>query len=442
MNFGNRQCEVAIVCPPDTSLECDGATDPSVTGYPVITGNCGPFDTTFTDNVLQGVCGVDGFVGQIERTWIVTDGVGNADTCVQVITQIDTTPPILPSPPADLTLECDADLTPPNLGPPTDNCDPDPTMSVRQDTIPGACPQSYTVVNTWIALDACGNTDSVKQTITVDDTTPPVLVGVPNDAQYECTAPAPPTVTATDNCDADVPVIFTADTTGSCPATVTRVWAATDDCGNAVADTQVVTIVDTTAPVLVGVPGDASQECSDAYPDTATVTATDNCDPDPSVSFAETVTPGQCADAYTIRRVWTATDSCGNQDSAVQVISVDDNTAPVIACPEDKRFECDNIGDFGFPTATDNCDPDPAITMVDRDSTAGDCGQAYTLVFTYEAMDACGNADTCAQTITVEDTTPPVIACPEDKRFECDAIGVTSGSRRPPTIAPMSRRSP
>ena len=46
---------------------------------------------------------------------------------------------------------------------------------------------------------------------------------------------------------------------------LTRVWTATDNCGNVATATQVITVQDTTDPVLVGVPADATVEC-DAVP--------------------------------------------------------------------------------------------------------------------------------------------------------------------------------
>ena len=51
---------------------------------------------------------------------------------------------------------------------------------------------------TWTATDACGNSTSVTQNIIYGDVTPPVLSGVPLDAEYTCIAdvPPPPVVTA------------------------------------------------------------------------------------------------------------------------------------------------------------------------------------------------------------------------------------------------------
>ena len=51
-------------------------------------------------------------------------------------------------------------------------------------------------------------------------------------------------------------------TAGACAGdyVITRTFTATDDCGNATTDTQTITIVDTTAPVLT-IPADYSAEC-------------------------------------------------------------------------------------------------------------------------------------------------------------------------------------
>ena len=145
-----------------------------------------------------------------------------------------------------------------------------------------------TITRTWTVTDNCGNTTTDSQTLSVQDNTDPVLVGVPADATVECDAiPAAATVTATDNCDPTLTVAFdeVAAVVEGC-GTITRTWTVTDNCGNTTTDSQTLSVQDNTDPVLVGVPADATVEC-DAIPAAATVTATDNCDPTLTVAFNE-----------------------------------------------------------------------------------------------------------------------------------------------------------
>jgi len=91
----------------------------------------------------------------------------------------------------------------------TDNCDDNVQIDYDEVRTNGPCSDSYTLTRTWTATDDCGNQTVETQTITVLDTTPPVLIGVPDDVTAECdSVPQPPTVTASDNCDDDVPVQY------------------------------------------------------------------------------------------------------------------------------------------------------------------------------------------------------------------------------------------
>jgi hypothetical protein len=213
-------------------------------------------------------------------------------------------------------------------------------------------------------------------------------------------------------------------TDGSCSDSYTlkRTWTATDDCGNSSSASQTITVVDTTAPKFnEALPEDATVEC-DAVPTEAVLTAKDNCDDDVTVVSTEVRTDGSCADGYTLTRTWTATDDCGNKVSHTQTITVVDTTKPeLVGLPDADggTYEC--LADVPLAvtvTATDNCS-EPVVQLEEKESKPGSsCNNVITRTWT--ATDDCGNSTSFTQTITVKDTTKPVItSCPSDYYAYC-----------------------
>ncbi|MFY9556815.1 MAG: hypothetical protein WAV47_19045, partial [Blastocatellia bacterium] len=123
---------------------------------------------------------------------------GSTITCDQTVNVSDTTPPSI-SCPANITVQCDGDIPASNtsLVTASDNCSV-PTRSFVGDSPSGSCPKVIT--RTYRATDACGNSTSCTQTITVADITPPSI-----------TCPANVTV----ECDTDVPAANTGAVTAS-----------------------------------------------------------------------------------------------------------------------------------------------------------------------------------------------------------------------------------
>ena len=120
-------------------------------------------------------------------------------------------------------------------------------------------------------------------------------------------------------------------TSGSCPWTVTRIFTATDDCGNIGTATQVFTIDDTTAPVITASGPQTIEACSviiglptysenpvdiSASADMTAfgVSVAEDCN---FIITYEDVTSGSCP--WTVTRTFTATDDCGNIGTATQV---------------------------------------------------------------------------------------------------------------------------
>jgi len=154
----------------------------------------------------------------------------------------------------------------------------------------------------------------------------PVLVGVPADDVVECNnVPAPPVVTVTNGCGISSSVMFSESTNAGVCAygyQLVRSWSASNTCGYSVSATQVLTVVDTTAPDLV-CPSDAVIMCeTEADPSqTGTALATDGCDPSPVVSYEDSIGAGA------ITRTWKAVDVCSNESFCIQIISWDTSGA-------------------------------------------------------------------------------------------------------------------
>jgi M6 family metalloprotease-like protein len=180
----------------------------------------------------------------------VSDGFDQA-SCVTTVTVQDTQPPRLGTA-SPVTAECSSPAgASPSLPPPavSDACDAAPALA--SDAAPPFALGTTTV--TWTARDEAGLAATVLQTVTVVDTTAPVVTA-PAESDVECTSPAGTpvslgTATAADVCDptlvptSDAPALFPLGTTA-----VT--WSAVDDSGNSGHATQRVTVRDTTPPAL------------------------------------------------------------------------------------------------------------------------------------------------------------------------------------------------
>jgi hypothetical protein len=123
---------------------------------------------------------------------------------------------------------------------------------------------------------------------------------------------------------------------------------------------------------------------------------------------------------YVIIRTYKATDFCGNEAFCEQIITVDDNTAPQVTCPQGITVECLSLVPQPNPalvTATDNCDPNPVVVFVSDVQSGIGCPLIVTR--TYKATDFCGNEAFCEQIITVDDNTAPQVTCPPGITVEC-----------------------
>lgn len=395
-----------ITCPADKQLQCSAPTDTAHTGKATATDNCsGTITITYSDAATAAGC--TGKAG-IDRTWTATDGCGNKSTCVQHITFVDNTPPVITCP-ADKQLQCGnaSDTAHTGKATATDNCSGNVVITYSDAATAASCTGKPGIDRTWTATDGCGNKSTCVQHITFVDNTPPVIT-CPAPVTVQCMgdvpAPDPSSVTATDNCGGTVTVTFVKDeSSGSCPITILRTYKATDGCGNSSTCVQTITVDDKTPPVINCV-GDVKLNCGDnTLPaNTGTPTATDNCGT-ATLTYKDVNTSQNCFTSIT--RTWTATDACGNTSTCVQHIVVVDRTAPVITCPGDQALQCGESTDpthTGSATATDNCTASANIMIYYTDAfvSGSACSGNSNIDRTWTAIDASGNMSTCVQHIT------------------------------------------
>ena len=113
-----------------------------------------------------------------------------------------------PSAPADVVIECAADVPAAVDLTAVDNCDGDITVSPTEVVTAGSCPNMFTLVRTWTFTDGCDNESEISQTITVNDDIAPVAPAAPAAVTVQCAADVPAAIdlTAVDNCDGDITV--------------------------------------------------------------------------------------------------------------------------------------------------------------------------------------------------------------------------------------------
>ena len=280
------------------------------------------------------------------------------------------------------------------------------------------------------ATDRAGNTGTLDYSFEVGDFTAPAITLGTGDLTEAAVDASGATVsysasTAWDALDGGLPVscapisgsVFPlGDTTVTC--------SATDTAGNVGTASFAVRVTDQTAPVLT-VPTDfnAAPTSAAGAAVTWTATATDNvtalvtatCAPASGDLLPIGLTVVECE----------ATDDAGNVGTAEFAVSVQDAQAPVVTVPADVVVEAvgPDLQEVAYDpvTAADLVDGTVAVTC---DILSEDEFPLGTTRVTCEATDSEGNVGTASFTVTVADTTAPVVTAPADVIAE--ATGVTT----------------
>ncbi len=426
-------CPQNVIVAPTTS-DCEAIvswTDP------MVTDNCS--GVTLSSTHSSGTSFPLGSVTTVIYT--ATDVCGNASTCsftISVEGSCCFDPPIITCPtnysgcPSESTLPSNTGSA--TASPGGSNC-VQPSINYTDNVVStGPCSGATIIERTWTATDPenPNSQTSCLQTITLSDTTNPMMTSCPLDITDESTDGncviinyTPPT--ATDNCGmSNVSSNFPS---GSCfPIGTTNVtYTATDNCGNTATCTFTVTIEDNSCnmPPLLTCPGDYNSCPGTSTDPSITGNATvapgmPNCG-NPNLTYNDLViSSGPCSGATVIERTWTATDPDDSSlvSTCAQLITLSDNTNPTLtSCPTDINLESNDgncvTGTWSTPIATDNC----GTPTLSANFSSGACFPVGMTVVTYTATDDCGNTSTCDFMIIVEDLScmqGPNLICPAD----------------------------
>lgn len=426
-----------ITCPSNLTVSADpGICEAWFVAYGTATATDACGIASITDNAPTPFA-----LGNTTVTWTAVDVNGNSATCNQIVTVVDSENPVIACP-ANVIVSndpgsCFATGVVIGMAGATDNCTPPLTVTITENGLSNY-PVGVTNV-TWTATDDAGNTISCTQTVTVNDTEAPAVTCPSNvivdtdPSNCFATGVALGTPMATDNCTGiasvtnDGPLAYMLGTT-----VVT--WTVTDNVGNSKSCTQSVTVEDNENPVII-CPANINTAadpgaCDATLASIGTELTFDNC----TVALVSNDAP--VSGVYSLGTTtvtWTVEDAAGNTTSCTQTINVIDTQNPTIACPpavivSNDPGSCDASGvALGAPLANDNC----SVASVSNNALA--TFPLGTTTVTWTVVDGSGNTGTCTQSVTVNDTEAPAIACPSDVIVataggSCDVSFVALGS--------------
>ena len=429
-----------ITCPPDPNVSATSGCTAilgNYTGFAIMTDNCdsNPFATQSP---------VSGTTITTSQIVILTaaDANGNTATCSLTITVDDATPPTITCP-SDETVYIDGNceyVLPDYTGSLVivDNCDNNPT--VLQDPAPGTSVLggaplfvSFSVTDLSSNVSVCSFLLTLVDTIAPEVTCPADQTDF-LDASCEFRALDYSTlVTGVDNCGGSVfftqtPSVNTLFTGTNTPIVIT--YSAEDALGNTATCNFNVNISDTLVPMITACAPDtvisADANCEYVMGDfTGFITAVDNCTTaageTQDVAIGTTFTAGG---SYPV--ILSITDDFSNTATCSFNITVVDNTAPIINCPNNPSVAADINCNYLIPSydTTLNITDECSSFTYSQSVTSGTVlsGVGSTQAISIFVTDVAGNSNSCSFTITVVDSLAPTITCPNDTLLDINPL--------------------
>jgi len=279
---------------------------------------------------------------------------------------------------------------------------------------------------TLTVTDPCGESSQTNVTLTIGDSTPPVILGLPREivapAGDNCQAPVPDVLTdatASDNCTPAGQLVLTQDPVAGTPAGEGAniiVVSVADASGNTTRTQVVFKVVDKIAPVISSSPaslqGSAGDGCEARVPDVRSqIVASDNCTRADLLKVSQNPAAGSAVGIGSYTIVVTVSDASGNSTSANIPFTVSDTTAPVIVSAPVSAVisNCSGVVPNVLPrvVATDNCTPAGQLVLAQDPPAGSQVRNQHTLTIT--VTDLAGNQTSRTIPIVFSDKAPPKI---------------------------------
>ena len=426
--------------PADITVDCNSipSTIPDQTISNGQSGSC--LISSTVSGVIAGdapdVCG-----GEFYFSWSYTDLCGRTIVDSQRVTVTPIPQGNYISPPADITVECNAI---PDQGTPLTFSNglsgPCQIQSVITPTTVGTGDQCGGVKKfAWTYTDLCGRTKVDTQVVTINPIPEAHFVNPPANITVSCdnipTSTVNLTVTNNDtNCPINASVVPTV--TGSannCGGIITYHWQYTDVCSRIINHSQNVTVTQMPQAQFVNPPGDMTVNCNQVPTSAPALTLTNNgtgnCSINQSITPVQSGTGSACGGTITF--TWSYTDVCNRTTTHIQNITINPILTPsFVNPPANITVTCDMVPTSGVTLSVTNNDTNCPINATVTPVATGSatiCGGTITYTWTY--TDQCMHTINHTQTVTV--TPMPqaqFINPPANITVSCDNI---------PTSAPL-----
>ncbi|MCC6727303.1 MAG: hypothetical protein IT258_22550, partial [Saprospiraceae bacterium] len=409
--------------PQDTIVSCDRPLDSLASGQPTVVSDCEMFGLNVHDEIVPVNCGL-----KIFRTFSYLEWCTGRDTAyIQTIRVVDDAGPVWADPVGfhDKVFLCGSDVVKPPPPMAIDYCSTDSTYVISDVFTPGGCPNRFTRVLTYEAVDTCGNVSvPYKQTIVVNDTIAPSALPMPSIGPFACYADIPaPNVNdvlgESDNCIGPVTVTWLSDGPNpGCSGVVMRTYRLQDGCGNSSTIAQQINIKDNVPPTANPLPP-VSLPCANLIPPpdvNVVIGEADNCGGPVTVAFVNDAGSPGCTG--TVTRTYTLTDVCGNSSKLIQLFNINDNVPPNAVWTDTIETAIVGISCEKFvqvvATATDNCPGNPVVITNSFNANGANASGFYPVgetIVTFTFTDGCGNSVQHQTVVIVTESIPPSNFC-------------------------------